>query len=111
MNSIGRASRLLRSLSNSLVSASPNSRQTLHASAALRGSAFYPVNDDVFGLNEDQKQLRQSVFHFCQTELAPFASDIDKNNGWPETRVSAVARSKWQEGGSPLFCCANGHLS
>lgn len=83
MNSISKAGRLLQSLSNSL---KHSSSAQFHASPGLRSSQFYPINDDMFGLNEDQKQLRQSVFNFCQAELAPFAADIDKNNGWAENR-------------------------
>jgi len=79
MNSIGKLSkRVFKSVYRS---------HQLHVSATLNGSRFYPINDDVFGLNEDQKQLRQSVFNFCQAELAPYANEIDKNNGWAENRV------------------------
>lgn len=101
MNSIGKAKRLLHSLCNALKCSQRG--QMFHASASLRGSQFYPINDDVFGLNEDQKQLRQSVFNFCQAELAPFASDIDKNNGWPANRVSPGTEGV-------LCCCANANL-
>lgn len=31
-------------------------------------------------------QLREAAFNFAQKELAPFAQDIDKNNGWAELR-------------------------
>lgn len=33
-------------------------------------------------------QLRQSVRKFCSEKLAPYADDIDKNNAFPEMRVS-----------------------
>lgn len=58
-----------------------------HSSGALASSQFYPINDDVFGLSDDQKQLRQSVFTFCQAELAPHANAIDRDNGWPQNRA------------------------
>ena len=29
----------------------------IHTSSSLNSSQFYPINDDVFGLNEDQKQV------------------------------------------------------
>ncbi len=40
----------------------------------------YPVDDDLFGLNEEEKQLRSTVFDFCQKEIAPIAHQIDKEN-------------------------------
>jgi hypothetical protein len=33
-------------------------------------------------------QLRQTVFQFCQKELAPKAQEIDQNNEFKELRVS-----------------------
>lgn len=47
-------------------------------------SSTYQVDDNVFGLNDEQKQLRQTVFQFVQKELAPYAQDIDKNNSFPD---------------------------
>ena len=29
-----------------------------HSSATLNGTQFYPINDDVFGLNDDQKEVK-----------------------------------------------------
>lgn len=43
---------------------------------------YYPIDENIFGLTEDQQQLRETVFNFCQKELAPFAQEIDQNNGW-----------------------------
>lgn len=51
-----------------------------------RTMMYYPINDDMFGLNEEQKQLRQTVFQFAQEKLAPKAAEIDKNNVFPEMR-------------------------
>uniref|UniRef100_A0A1W7RAA9 Isovaleryl-CoA dehydrogenase, mitochondrial n=1 Tax=Hadrurus spadix TaxID=141984 RepID=A0A1W7RAA9_9SCOR len=51
-----------------------------------RFSSYYPVDDEVFGLNEDQRQLRETTFQFFQKELAPHAQDIDKNNNFPGFR-------------------------
>ncbi|XP_071129674.1 isovaleryl-CoA dehydrogenase, mitochondrial-like isoform X2 [Mytilus edulis] len=48
--------------------------------------SYYPVNDSLFGLTEEQKQLRQSVFQFCQKELAPKAQEIDHNNEFKDLR-------------------------
>ena len=42
--------------------------------------AHYPVDDRLLGLSEEQAQLRETVFKFCQKELAPYAQEIDKNN-------------------------------
>jgi len=47
-------------------------------SSNVRQLSHYPIDDRVNGLNEDQIQLRESVFSFCQKELAPFADQIDK---------------------------------
>uniref|UniRef100_A0A7E4W2S6 Isovaleryl-CoA dehydrogenase, mitochondrial n=1 Tax=Panagrellus redivivus TaxID=6233 RepID=A0A7E4W2S6_PANRE len=52
------------------------------AASALskRNLAHYPVNDEFFGLTEEQQQLRKTVFDLAQKELAPYAGEIDKNN-------------------------------
>lgn len=44
------------------------------------------INDDLFALTDDQKDFRQTVHDFCAKELAPFADQIDKDNGWSEMR-------------------------
>ncbi|XP_076317798.1 isovaleryl-CoA dehydrogenase, mitochondrial isoform X2 [Tachypleus tridentatus] len=49
-------------------------------------STYYPTDDTMFGLTDEQQQLRQTVFQFAQKELAPFAQDIDKNNSFPKMR-------------------------
>jgi len=46
----------------------------------------YPIDDRVNGLTDDQKQLRETLFGFCQKELAPHAEAIDKNNDFPGQR-------------------------
>ena len=43
-------------------------------------------------------QLRQTVFQFVQKELAPKAAQIDKDNNFPEVKVSSVHR------GMGIFC-------
>lgn len=35
------------------------------------------------GLNEELNMLRDTIYQFCQNELAPRAGDIDKNNEFP----------------------------
>ncbi|KAG8225663.1 hypothetical protein J437_LFUL006687, partial [Ladona fulva] len=49
-------------------------------------SQHYPINEDIFGLTPDQQQLRQTVFNFAQKELAPYANEIDKKNGFDNLR-------------------------
>lgn len=43
-----------------------------------RTLAHYPVNDAMFGLDEDRQKLREVAFNFFQKELAPLAKEIDK---------------------------------
>ena len=45
------------------------------------------------GLGEDLDMLRDLVYKFAQAEIAPRASEIDKNNG------PSVTRSIWPEQG------------
>ncbi|CEF67891.1 Isovaleryl Coenzyme A dehydrogenase [Strongyloides ratti] len=52
----------------------------------LEKFSTYPINDDMFGLTEDQKHLRKTVFDITQKELAPYANKIDKDNGWDDLR-------------------------
>lgn len=49
-------------------------------------SQYYPINEDIYGLTAEQKELRQTVFNFVQKELAPKASEIDKTNEFTELR-------------------------
>jgi isovaleryl-CoA dehydrogenase len=49
-------------------------------------SDYYPIHDDVYGLTDAQKQLRQTVFQFAQKELAPKAAQIDKENNFRDIR-------------------------
>jgi len=46
-----------------------------------RFQSFYPINDDLFGLTSDEKQLRETAFNFAQKEIAPLADRLDKDNG------------------------------
>lgn len=56
------------------------------ASQVRHHGSHYPVDDTMFGLSEDQQQLRKTVFDFTQKELAPKAAQIDKDNNFPEMR-------------------------
>ncbi|XP_049768168.1 isovaleryl-CoA dehydrogenase, mitochondrial [Schistocerca serialis cubense] len=49
-------------------------------------SKYYPIDENVYGLNAEQRELRQTVFNFVQKELAPKAAEIDKKNEFSEMR-------------------------
>ncbi|CAH3827598.1 unnamed protein product [Pieris brassicae] len=51
-----------------------------------RCMSHYPIDEHIFGLSDEQKQLRQVVFDFAQKELAPQAAEIDKENNFKELR-------------------------
>ena len=53
---------------------------------SLRSLTHYPIDDMISGLDDDRRQLRETVFNFCQKELAPKADEIDRNNNFPEMR-------------------------
>lgn len=54
--------------------------------SSSRSLTHYPIDEKVFGLSDDHRQLRESVFNFCQKELAPHADRIDKENNFAELR-------------------------
>lgn len=60
-------------------------RKTVHNCVLLQQSqlSHYPVNDAIYGLDEDKQKLRETAFNFYQKELAPYAKDIDKNDNFP----------------------------
>lgn len=66
--------RLLKNVKN----LSPTSTRTL---------THYPVDDRVNGLTSDQIQLRETLFNFCQKELAPFADEIDKADDFADRQA------------------------
>nr|XP_022901928.1 isovaleryl-CoA dehydrogenase, mitochondrial [Onthophagus taurus] len=49
-------------------------------------SQYYPIDENIFGLSEDQIQFRETVFNFAQKELAPYANEIDKKNNFDGLR-------------------------
>merc|ERR1711971_1525012 len=51
-----------------------------------RTLTHYPIDDVIFGLTDDERQLREMAFNFCQKELAPLADKMDKTNEFPEMR-------------------------
>ena len=46
-------------------------RVTNHHPAQERSLAHYPIDDRVNGLTEEQVQLRETIFNFCQKVLSP----------------------------------------
>jgi isovaleryl-CoA dehydrogenase len=51
-----------------------------------RSMTHYPIDDKIYGLSDDHRELRESVFNFCQKELAPHAATIDKENNFKDLR-------------------------
>lgn len=52
-----------------------------------RTHSTFEVDDDVFGLTDDEKQFRRMVFQFAQKELDPQTTyEIDKTNSFPGFR-------------------------
>ncbi|KAG5900011.1 hypothetical protein JTB14_009097 [Gonioctena quinquepunctata] len=49
-------------------------------------SQLYPVDDHIFGLNDEQIQLRNTILNFAQRELAPIANEIDKKDKFEDLR-------------------------
>lgn len=53
---------------------------------SIRRQSHYPIEDDVFGFDDEKKQLRETVFQFASKELAPLAQKIDQSNEFPQMR-------------------------
>ena len=51
-----------------------------------RTLTHYPIDNDLYDLTSEQVQLRETVFDFCQKELAPIADQIDKDDDFPGFR-------------------------
>jgi len=68
-----------RSLARALLRTARSTRQE-------RSLTHYPIVDRVNGLTEEQVQLRETVFNFCQKELAPHAEAIDKADDFPDRK-------------------------
>ncbi|XP_046361516.1 isovaleryl-CoA dehydrogenase, mitochondrial-like isoform X2 [Haliotis rufescens] len=54
--------------------------------SATRSCSYFPIDDSLYNLAEEQRQLRQSVFQFAQKELAPKAGEIDKTNDFKDMK-------------------------
>ena len=52
----------------------------------IRRLNYLPIDDDLFGLTEDQKELRSTFRNFFETELGPHAKAIDENDDFPGFR-------------------------
>jgi isovaleryl-CoA dehydrogenase len=50
-------------------------------------SQYYPIDEHIFGLSDEQIQLRDTIFNFVQKELAPKAGEIDKKNNFDDLRT------------------------
>ncbi|XP_065051340.1 isovaleryl-CoA dehydrogenase, mitochondrial-like [Rhopilema esculentum] len=53
---------------------------------ATRNISSTGVDDVLYGLTDDQIQLRETIYNFAKKELAPYADKIDKDDGWPKMR-------------------------
>ncbi|XDA78268.1 hypothetical protein R6Z07M_008307 [Ovis aries] len=60
--------------------------QSLAGLITQRTNSLLPVDDAINGLNEEQKQLRQTVAKFLQEHLAPQAQEIDQSNEFKNLR-------------------------
>ncbi|KAL6422060.1 hypothetical protein ACFW04_010847 [Cataglyphis niger] len=49
-------------------------------------SNYCKIDESIFGLSNEQRELRSLVFNFAQKELAPKAAEIDKKNNFDELR-------------------------
>jgi len=54
---------------------------------ACRALSYCKIDENVFGLSDEQRELRSLVFNFTQKELAPKAAEIDKKNNFDELRT------------------------
>lgn len=50
-------------------------------------SSYCKIDESIFGLSNEQKELRSLVFNFAQKNLAPKAAEIDKKNNFNELRT------------------------
>ncbi|XP_025208814.1 isovaleryl-CoA dehydrogenase, mitochondrial [Melanaphis sacchari] len=57
-----------------------------HRIIARRSLSYYPIDDILFNLNDEQIQLRKTVFDYAQREIAPKAAEIDKTNTFNDLR-------------------------
>ncbi|KAF5288845.1 hypothetical protein FQA39_LY03724 [Lamprigera yunnana] len=58
-----------------------------HISSCRYLSKHYAVDDVIYGLTNEEIQLRNTMFDFVQKELAPKAQEIDKTNNFDNLRA------------------------
>ena len=51
-----------------------------------RSLSHLPIDDDLFGLTDEQKEIRSSFRNFFETELGPHVKAIDDNDDYPGFR-------------------------
>ncbi|XP_077999785.1 isovaleryl-CoA dehydrogenase, mitochondrial-like [Glandiceps talaboti] len=68
------------------VETKPADLATPISSVAAPQGTYIAIDDKINGLSEEQQQLREMVFRFCQTQLAPKAADIDATDNFPDMR-------------------------
>ena len=56
------------------------------SSGSKRPFSVLSIDDTLNGLTDDQKELRTAAITFAQSELAPFAEEIDKTNNFSSLR-------------------------
>ncbi|XP_007938640.1 isovaleryl-CoA dehydrogenase, mitochondrial [Orycteropus afer afer] len=61
-------------------------RPQLAGFVSQRAHSLLPVDDAINGLNEEQRQLRQTMIKFLQEHLAPKAQEIDRSNEFKDLR-------------------------
>ncbi|KAG5334428.1 IVD protein, partial [Acromyrmex charruanus] len=54
---------------------------------ACHASNYCKIDESIFGLNDEQKELRSLVFNFAQKKLAPKAAEIDQKNNFDELKT------------------------
>ncbi|XP_070544901.1 isovaleryl-CoA dehydrogenase, mitochondrial-like [Ptychodera flava] len=54
--------------------------------AGAPSGTFVEIDEKIYGLTEEQQLLRNTVFKFCQAELAPKAAEIDATNDFKDMR-------------------------
>ncbi|XP_068819920.1 isovaleryl-CoA dehydrogenase, mitochondrial isoform X1 [Capricornis sumatraensis] len=83
--------------------------QSLAGLITQRTNSLLPVDDAINGLNEEQKQLRQTVAKFLQEHLAPQAQEIDQSNEFKNLRVSCEAQTERDVGGNCTVAWQDSH--
>ena len=73
----------LKNIHKLLSASSPVQQRNFSTNHVLRVAG---VDDNLFGLTEEQMEFRQAIHDFCKKELAPYAAQIDRDNGWDQLR-------------------------